>query len=105
MPAAETEPVDPSPPRFRWLKRLIIIFALFYAVIIALYIWWDRSATTRINTLVEFYRMQGNPMLPEDFDSPPIPDSENAVVDLHAAVTSINYDDPRFQALLWVWLL
>ena len=87
-------------PRLRQLWRWGRCVILLFAVLVAVHFGWIKLEERRLRRMVEEFRRAGEPMLPEDFDQTPIPDSDNAVVDLRAAAASIDDDDPRFKAIL-----
>ena len=72
-------------------------FFLFPALLFALHFGWGRLEQRKLARMVEQCRGNGEPILPEDFDQPAIPDSGNAAIDLRAAGASI--DEARFSDL------
>jgi hypothetical protein len=66
------------PPRFRWLKRLML-FAIFDAVLLGgAFCWWSWYADSQVQAEIHKLRDQGQPVSLSDFSMPPIPDTENA---------------------------
>ncbi len=93
----------PWPPRYWWLKRLLVAAAVLMLALAGLHRWWSHEAQRRFGSLLEQYRAAGQPLTIEDFDFPPVPDDENAAHDLMLAAASLspcslNY--PRLIALL-----
>ena len=76
------------PPRFWWLKRICIAGALLL-VALALLRWWSGYvAHGRLQAEIERVRAAGEPILPEDFDPPPVADADNAALVLTNAANS-----------------
>jgi hypothetical protein len=67
----------------RWLLLLL-------AMVIALHFGWGRIEQRKLAQMVAQYHRDGEPILPEDFDQPAIPDADNAAIDLRAAAGSID---------------
>lgn len=89
--------VQPHPPRYWWLKRIAIVSAVLVALVAGLRLWWGYEAEHRLNALVAQYRAAGEPIEPEDFNPPPIPDEQNAAVYWKQAgeTLSLSADLPR----------
>jgi hypothetical protein len=93
----------PSPPRYRWTRRiakgLLVTFILLFIVRIA----WAWEARRRLNAAVRECRSPTRPLLAEDFARPPIPDEQNAAALIRgAAAQYVPMDDwsplDRFEA-------
>ncbi len=81
------EPNIPYPPRYRYLKRLVVAYALFIGVIIATWYAWDLVTRRRFDAEVARLRGLGQMVLADDFNNQPtIPDDENAAVLLKQAM-------------------
>lgn len=68
----------PWPPRYWWGKRLGGAFALFVVAVLGLRAgvsWW---AERRLEALIRAAQERGEPVFPEDFALPTVPDEENA---------------------------
>ncbi|MHC4065818.1 MAG: hypothetical protein ACYSUI_15160 [Planctomycetota bacterium] len=79
----------PVPQRFWWLKRIAVAGALLLVVGGGLCWWWGRIAHNRLQAEIDRIRAAGEPILPEDFDSPPVPDDENAAVLISKAANAV----------------
>lgn len=75
--AAPGLPTLPVPPRFRWLKPLVISAVVYLMFLGAVRVWWGVEAKRRFDAAVATYRGLGQPVLLEDFQRPPIPDERN----------------------------
>jgi hypothetical protein len=83
---APEEPTYPSPPRYRWLKRIIVAALAAGVVLAGLGAGYVKLANGRLGALAEGIRARGEPLAAQDFQTRPIPDSENAAVSLRSAV-------------------
>jgi hypothetical protein len=70
----------PHPPRRWWLKRIALAVVLFIAGFITLFVIWHRVADQRLQAAIDKIKAAGEPLYPEDFNTPPIPDEDNAAV-------------------------
>ncbi|MDB5353991.1 MAG: hypothetical protein JWN24_444 [Phycisphaerales bacterium] len=86
----------PHPPRFWWLKRLSLAGLLLIVALAGLRWWWGHEAQRRIDALVADAHAKGEPILPEDFDSPPVPDDQNAAIPLKQAETMPDLNAPEW---------
>ncbi|HEY1629249.1 MAG TPA: hypothetical protein VGF52_05285, partial [Tepidisphaeraceae bacterium] len=84
------EPTHPYPPRYWWLKRISALVILILLLLTVLRIWWGYDAEKKLDALIASLHAAGEKILPEDFNSPPIPDSENAADYLNRAAAAIN---------------
>lgn len=83
------EPVQPIPPRYWWLKRASWGMAILLLGIVCLRAWWGWYAQRQLQTFIDVCHARGEPILPEDFAGPPVPDAANAAVTLRRAATSL----------------
>ncbi|MBU0639817.1 MAG: hypothetical protein KKB50_13195 [Planctomycetes bacterium] len=79
----------PLPPRYWWLKRLVVAFVLVAVLVGALRWWAGRTAQRRLDAQLAAYRAAGQPVLLADFDRPPVPDEQNAVALLNQAQAAL----------------
>ena len=80
----------PSPPRFRWLKRILVMAVVLIVGLIAAQRWWAYTAERRYQALVDSTRGRGEPILPADFlPAARIPDSRNAAYSLTTAAKAL----------------
>jgi hypothetical protein len=70
----------PHPPRRWWLKRIALAVVLFIAGFITLFVIWHRVADQRLQAAIDKIKAAGEPLFPEDFNTPPIPDEDNAAI-------------------------
>jgi hypothetical protein len=69
----------PIPPRYWWLKRILIASAALIFVLIALRLWWGWYASRQLQAEIDRIIAAGEPIYPEDFDPrEEIPDEQNA---------------------------
>ena len=93
MAKTQVQNVTRLKPRSRW--RLARWLLLLPALLVALHFGLGTIEKRKLGRLVEQYRRDGEPILPEDFDQPTIPDADNAAIDLRAAAATI--DSARFR--------
>lgn len=86
------EPTIPYPPRFWWLKRILIAVALLLFALGGLRWGWGNVAEGRTRAIVDAAHAAGEPILPEDFAPATIPDPANAAVTLQHAANAIVTD-------------
>jgi hypothetical protein len=81
--------LDVPTPRFWWLKRLVALFAVFIILLVAFDVWWAHEARRRIEVKIAEIHARGEPILPEDFDAPPVPAAQNAALSLTYAANPL----------------
>jgi hypothetical protein len=79
----------PHPPRRRWLKRIALAVVLFIAGFITLFVIWHRVADQRLQAAIDKIKAAGEPLYPEDFNTPPIPDEDNAAAIVYARIAPL----------------
>jgi len=79
----------PVPPRLWWLKRILVACAISLAALAAIRLWWGHVAHNRLQAEIERVRAAGEPIFPEDFDPPPVPDDENAALVISKAIKAL----------------
>lgn len=90
---------QPIPPRFWWLKRLVSVALLLIVALSAFSVWLSYEADRRLQAFVDACHELGQPVLMEDFESPSIPDDENAAHFLtRAAAAVVQPSDVRIDA-------
>ncbi|WP_428938621.1 hypothetical protein [Fontivita pretiosa] len=87
---ALSESDKPFPPRYWWLKRLSLALAAALIALTIVRIIWGYDAQRRYDRAIQAIRARGEPILPEDFDAPHIPDDANRVHYLNLAISAIN---------------
>src|SRR5215204_5470482 len=86
MAEADTSPdTRPIPPRFWWLKRLVLAMVIFMALLVGLRYLSLHVAKRRLEAEIAAIRARGEPLEPEDFADRPAPAQEDAGPDLLAA--------------------
>lgn len=78
------------PPRYWWLKRLLIGGGVLLLALLVLRTWWGWEAQRRLDAQIAVYVARGEPIYPEDFDTEPIPDDQNAAKFLKDAAAALN---------------
>jgi len=96
------ESTSPWPPPYRWLKRSLVIFTVVAILLIGLHIWWNHIADQRLAAEIAAIHARGEPILPEDFPTITIPDSDNAAWYLRQAAAAIKHG-PEAQTLWNGW--
>lgn len=86
---------ETPPPRFWWLKRIIIAYILFLGGLTCLWLMWSNIANTRLRATIARYRALGQPVLIEDFQTPPLPDDVNAAHYLLKAADHLTPQNPK----------
>jgi hypothetical protein len=76
-PPLASASATPHPPRRWWLKRIALAVVLFIAGFITLFVIWHRVADQRLQAAIDKIKAAGEPLYPEDFNTPPIPDEDN----------------------------
>src|SRR5690348_4577514 len=88
--SAASESLAPIPPRFRWLKRILVLAAVLVVALVGAQRWWAYTADRRYQALIDSTRGRGEPILPADFlPAARIPDSRNAAYSLITAAQSL----------------
>jgi hypothetical protein len=94
MPDAKTLPptdelTHPIPPRYWWLKRILLATGVLVVALVILRLWWGWEAERRLEAKIAEYRAAGQPVTLEDFQFPPVPDDDNAAKLLQDAAAAI----------------
>jgi hypothetical protein len=91
MPADErvaevtSDQTRPIPPRYWWLKRLVVAVILLLLTTPVLRCVFGMVAQRRLDAHVTELRASGEPVLPQDFEFPAVPDQDNAAIPLKKA--------------------
>jgi len=102
---APDEQAERIPPRYRWLKRLTILFLVLFVAMAGVRWWWGHHAEQRFQTWLTSARDAGERLFPEDLAAEygPLPDDANGAYFLKLAVESMTTwpdDMPTSSALL-----
>ena len=82
--------VEPIPPRFWWLRRILIGSCLILIVLTGIRVWWGWNAHRRLQAEIDRIIETGEPIYPADFDPPEIRPEDNAAKLLTDAVAALN---------------
>ena len=83
------EPADAPLQKFWWLKRLSLLAATLILLIFLSRAWMIHSETRRLNAEIQRWKKAGLPILPGDFETPPVPDEQNAAVAISRAAMAV----------------
>jgi hypothetical protein len=87
--ATATDDTRPIPPRYWWLKRILLAVGVLILALAALRWWWGYEAQRRLQAKIDEYHALGQPVTIEDFQFPPVPDEENAAHFLMKAAEAV----------------
>lgn len=79
-------PAPLFPRTRRWMRRILRLALLASLICIAAHAYWAHSTQRALDGQIRAYAAAGEPIFPTDLNDPPIPDQENAVIDLRAAL-------------------
>lgn len=95
MPEKPTQPPaaeKPIPPRFWWLKRILVGVVILFVALGGLRWWWGVHADRAFRAEVDRYRAAGQPIRLNEFNTPPVPDDQNAALLLKKAVAAFKLE-------------
>lgn len=76
---APPEVSTPIPPRYGWLKRIMIAVGVTSLALVILRLRWGQVAHARLQAEIDRLVASGEPIFPEDFNpKEPLPDDQNA---------------------------
>lgn len=84
-----TDDTTPIPPRYWWLKRILLAVGVLILALAVLRWWWGVEAERRLQAKIDEYHALGQPVTIEDFQYPSVPDEENAAHFLQQAAAAI----------------
>lgn len=90
-PVPTGKPVSPVPPRYWWLKRILIVSGAFLIVLVGVRLWWGWEANRRLQAEIDRIIAAGEPIYPADFDPPPMRPEENAAKLYLDAEAALNF--------------
>jgi hypothetical protein len=100
MAEADTSPqVIAKPPRFWWLKRIVLAMLLLAGLLVALRYVSLHVAKRRLEAEINAIRARGEPLAPEDFLDRPVAAEDDAGPDLVAAGRT--FAVPKQHVLSW----
>lgn len=86
----------PIPPRYWWLKRILVVSAALFVALLALRLWWGWYADRQLQAEIDRIIAAGEPICPEDFDPKEhIPDDQNAAKLYERAAAQLQADFER----------
>jgi len=85
----------PRPSRRRKLRIFLCFFVLLIVALVLGHYSWSRHGANAIQAQADAYRLLGQPVTLEDFQDKPIPDDQNAAIDLRAAAAAITLTDEQ----------
>ena len=80
----------PYPPRFRWLKRIALLYVLVALALAGVRVWWGKHAQQRLDKEIAAVRATGEPAVVEDLNADPVPDADNAAYYYKLAAATLN---------------
>lgn len=87
---APLDEIDDAPlQKFWWLKRLSLLAATLILLIFLSRAWMIHSENRRLNAEFQRWKQAGLPILPGDFETPPVPDDQNAAVAISLAAMAV----------------
>ncbi len=84
-----TDDTTPIPPRYWWLKRILLAVGVLILALAVLRWWWGVEAERRLQAKIDEYHALGQPVTIEDFQYPSVPDEENAAHFLKQAAATL----------------
>ncbi len=87
----------PAPKKMGWGKRIGYSALLVLVALLGLHTWWGHHAQVQLDAALAEIRARHEPVAPEDLNSAPIPDAENAAVDLLAAAAALDETQPLWK--------
>jgi hypothetical protein len=95
----DPEPTWPHPPRYWWLRRIILASLLLALGLAGVRALWSWEATRRLDRELEPIIALGEPVSGPMMDQPPVPDGENGALLYLKAMTVIGTDSPSTSAM------
>ncbi len=89
--AGTGKPVSPVPPRYWWLKRILIVSGAFLILLVGARLWWGWEANRQLQAEIDRIIAAGEPIYPADFDPPPMRLEENAAKLYLDAEATLNF--------------
>jgi len=77
--------IESAARRVWWLKWIGVFFAVIALVLPVVWVGCGWYSGKDLRAEIERYRAAGEPILPEDFDSPPVPDADNGALVIQQA--------------------
>ncbi len=77
-------------PRGRWKRRVGWTFLSLIVLLFIVHALWSAESRGRLDKLVAAYRAAGEPVKIDDWIEPPIPDDQNAAVEVQAALAAVH---------------
>lgn len=87
--APERSETKPVPPRYWWLKRILVTAGVLSIVVVCGHWLWGVAAERNLQKKIAQLRAAGQPVLSEDFEQPGVPDEENAAYFVRRAAAQL----------------
>ncbi len=81
--------IQPIPPRYWWLKRILLTLGILILALVVVRWWWGWYAGDQLQARIDELHAAGQRVTIEDFQHPPIPDEQNAAHFLMKAYAAI----------------
>ncbi|MFW6039380.1 MAG: hypothetical protein ACOC9P_02780 [bacterium] len=81
-----SDSTTPIPPRFRWLKRLVLAGVLLLVAVGGLRWYWGHVMSGQLDAAVQAIEQRGEPIRLKNLGRPSIPDQDNSAVHLRKAL-------------------
>lgn len=78
LAASASEPDRPWPPRYWWLRRIVLAGLLLLVGLVGLWLWWGAYAERQLDAALDEVRAEGGMLTIEQYEQPPVPDEDNA---------------------------
>ena len=91
--ATALQPDRPRPPRYWWLRRILLAGLLFLASLVVVRLWWGAYAERQLGAALEQIRAEGGMLSIEQYKQPPVPDEDNAADLLLQAASLVRTGD------------
>ncbi len=101
-PKATLDAVDesvPIPRRYWWLKRVLVVIGGLILGLAMLRLWWGWYAHRQFEAEVAKIEAAGEPIRGKDFDTPYVPEAENAIRFLEDAAAALDLSEDDTQLL------
>lgn len=99
-----TSPVtdQPIPPRYWWLKRIVVLILLIVALMAAMWGYWCWRVEKQLNHELALIHQRGEPWEWREFQEAPVPASDNAATHYLRAISKLSASSEEIDFLLEV---
>lgn len=102
MMESESQSADsvlPIPPHYWWFKRIAATVVILLIALGLLRWWWGVKAHRALQAEIDRLVATGQPVFPDDFRPPAVPDDQNAVIPLKQAAAALSLTKAEQQLL------